>query len=550
MEYEPFYWLNQDSRLFLSRGYLKEGETAEERIKDIALAAEKKLNKSGFADKFFDYMSRGWFSLSSPVWSNFGRERGMPISCFGGVIQDNLNDILWSVGEVGKQSQVGGGTSGFFGKIRPRGSVVSSGGESDGSVSFMRIFDTAVDVCKQASVRRGSYAAYLNIDHEDIDEFLKIKSEGNPIQHLFTGVCVSDEWMQSMIDGDKEKRKTWSKVLKSRSEIGLPYIFFSDTVNNNNPEAYKKTGRTVHASNLCSETTLSSSDTESFVCCLSSMNLLHFEEWKDTDAVEVLCYFLDSVMTEFIDKSEGEEFLKKSNEFAKNQRAIGLGVFGFHSYLQSKMVAFESLEAMMINHEIFENLNNKSLAASQKAAKEYGEPEILKGLNLRWVTRLAIAPTTSSAFIIGQTSQSVEPEKSNFFNKELAKHRVIIKNKYLEKLLEEKGKNIKKTWDSIAANNGSVQQLDFLTQEEKDVFRTFQEISQRQIIDLAAQRQKFIDQSQSLNLSIHPDTPVKEINELMIHAWKSGIKTLYYQHSSSAAQQFLRKLNQCVSCEG
>jgi ribonucleoside-diphosphate reductase alpha chain len=213
------------------------------------------------------------------------------------------------------------------------------------------------------------------------------------------------------------------------------------------------------------------------------------------------------------------------------------------------MVAFESLEAMMINHEIFENLHIKSLEASKKAAEEYGEPEILKGLNLRWTTRLAVAPTTSSAFIIGQTSQSIEPEKSNFFNKELAKHRVVIKNKYLEKLLEEKRKNIKKVWDSIAANNGSVQHLEFLSQEEKDVFRTFQEISQRQIIDLAAQRQKFIDQSQSLNLSIHPDTPVKEINELMIHSWKSGIKTLYYQHSSSAAQQFLRKLNQCVSCE-
>lgn len=549
MIYEPFYWLNEDSKLFLSRGYLREGEDAKSRLKDIGDCAEEILDKKGFSEKFYDYMSRGWFSLSSPVWSNFGREKGMPISCFGNYIQDDLTDILWSAGEVGKQSQIGGGTSGFFGEIRPRGSKVSSGGESDGAVSFMKIFDTVVDICKQASVRRGSFAAYLNIDHQDIEEFLKIKTEGHPIQHLFTGVCVSDEFMEGMINGDKDKRKIWGKVLKSRSETGLPYIFFSDTVNNNAPQVYKEKGRKVHASNLCSETTLSASEDESFVCCLSSMNLLHFDEWKDTDAVEVLCYFLDAVMSEFIAKSEGEEFLKKSNKFAREQRAIGVGVFGFHSYLQSKMVAFESLETMMINHEIFENLHLKSLEASKKIASEYGEPELLKGYGERFATRLAIAPTTSSAFIIGQTSQSIEPEKSNYFNKELAKSKITIKNKYLKKLLEEKKQDTKKVWDSILVNNGSVQHLEFLTQEEKDVFRTFQEISQRQIIELAGQRQAFVDQSQSLNLSIHPSVTAKEINELMVHSWKIGVKTLYYQHSSSAAQQFIRKLNQCVSCE-
>jgi ribonucleoside-diphosphate reductase alpha chain len=403
MEYEPFYWLNEDSKLFLSRGYLKEGEDAQTRIRDIGNAAERILNKKGFSDKFYDYMSRGWFSLSSPVWSNFGRKKSMPISCFGNFISDDLTDILWSAGEVGKQSQIGGGTSGYFGEIRPRGAKVSSGGESDGSVSFMRIFDTVVDICKQASVRRGSFAAYLPIEHPDIDEFLKIKTEGHPIQHLFTGVCVSDDFMQEMIDGDKDKRKVWAKVLKSRSETGLPYIFFSDTVNNAAPEAYKKAGKKIYASNLCSETCISANEEESFVCCLSSMNLLHFDEWKDTDAVEVLCYLLDAVMSEFIEKSDGEEFLKKANKFAREQRAIGVGVFGFHSYLQSKMVAFESLEAMMINQDIFENLHIKSLEASKKIASEYGEPELLRGFGERFATRLAIAPTTSSAFIIGQT---------------------------------------------------------------------------------------------------------------------------------------------------
>lgn len=543
-------WLTKESRIFLKNGYLLDGETGESRLGDIAEAAEKTLNKKGFAEKFLDYASKGWFLLSTPVWANYGRSRGLPISCFGSFISDEMSSILGTHAEVGMMTKHGGGTSGYFGELRPRGSEVSSGGTSDGAVHFMRLFETAMQTCKQASVRRGQMACYLPVDHGDIEEFLKIKQEGSPIQDLFTGVCVSDEFMEGMIEGDKQKRSVWAKVLKSRSETGIPYIFFSDNVNNNTPQVYKEKGKRVKASNLCTEVLLSSDEDESFVCCLSSMNLLYYEEWKDTDAVEVMAYFLDSVLTEFIEKASNIPFMERAVRFAKSQRAIGIGATGWHSFLQSKRIPFESLEAQMLNVEIFETMNRQSLEASKKAAQELGEPSLLKGRGERWVTRHAVAPNTSSAFILGQVSQSIEPYKSNYYVKDLAKFKATVKNPYLKKLLKEKGRDTDEVWDSILLKNGSVQHLDFLNEREKDVFRTYSEISAREIVTQAAQRQKYIDQGQSLNLMIPPNTPTKEINALMIYAWESGIKTLYYQHSMNAAQEFYRELNACSSCEG
>ena len=545
-----YNWLNKKSRIFLENGYLSEGETPESRIEDMAKTAEKYLNKKGYADKFLEYTSKGWFLFSSPEWANYGKERGLPIACFGSFSEDSMSSILDTASEVGMMTKMGGGTSAYFGEVRPRGATISTGGKSDGSVSFMRIFDTLVDTCKQSSVRRGAMACYLPIDHGDIKEFLKIKQEGHPIQHLFTGVCVEDDWMNSMIGGDKEKRETWASVIKARSETGLPYIMFSGNANKQAPKAYKDKGLKINASNLCSEIMLHSSPEESFVCCLASMNLLHYEEWKDTDAVEVLAYFLDTVIEEFIQKARGVKHLERAVRFAENQRAIGIGATGYHSLLQSKMIPFESLEAQMLNSEIFETINAQSLEASKKAAKELGEPALLKGYGERWATRMAVAPNTSSAFILGQVSQSIEPYKSNYYVKDLAKFKATIKNEFLEKLLEEKGENTEETWASILRNNGSVQQLQCLTQEEKNVFRTFPEISQKEIITHAAIRQKYIDQGQSLNITIPPETTAKEINQLLIYAWESGIKSLYYQHSTNAAQAFYRKLNECTSCEG
>jgi ribonucleoside-diphosphate reductase alpha chain len=544
-----FPWLNKPAKIFLQNGYLTSGVSPEQRIENIAKTfGERKGKKLG--EKFLEYSKKGWFLYSSPVWANYGTPRGLPISCFNSHVEDTMDSILYNVAEIGMMTKHGGGTSGYFGDVRGRGSEISSGGKSDGSIHFMQLFESVTNVCKQSSVRRGAMACYLPIDHKDIHEFLKIKQEGSSIQFLFSGVCVSDNWMESMINGDNEKREIWAKVIKSRSETGLPYIFFTDNVNKNAPKVYKDKGLKINSSNLCSEIMLSSTPDESFVCCLSSMNLLHYDEWKDTDAVEVMAYFLDSVLDEFIEKASKIPFMERAVRFSENQRAIGIGATGWHSLLQAKGIPFESLEAKWLNNEIFENMNNASLEASKKAAKELGEPPLLEGYGERWTTRHAVAPNTSSAFILGQVSQSIEPFKSNYYVKDLAKFKHSVRNTDLEKVLEKHENNTEEIWESVLKNNGSVQHLSFLTQEERDTFRTFSEISAKETVIQAAQRQKFIDQGQSLNLVVPPNTSTKEINQLLIFAWESGIKTLYYQHSTNAAQAFYRKLNECTNCEG
>lgn len=551
---EAWYWLNDNSRTFLSRGYLPEGQSAEERIRIIALAAEKHLNRPGFADKFVDYMSKGWISLASPVWSNFGVERGLPISCFGSYADDNMGSILHTHGEVGMMSKFGGGCSGYFGALRPRGASISGdNGNSSGSVHFMQLFESLVDVVSQGSVRRGHFSPYLPAEHPDISEFLDIGTEGNPIQKLTHGVTVGDDWMNAMIAGDEDKRKIWAKVIQRRGEMGYPYILFVDNANNNTVDVYKDKGLKIHASNMCSEIMLPSKEDWSFVCCLSSVNLLHYDAWKDTDLVETMIGFLDAVMDEFIvklenlrdnedpEKRQAFVFMNRAYEFAKANRALGLGVLGWHSLLQSKNVAFESTEAMELNKEVFERIRSKADAETITLAKELGEPSVLQGYGRRNTTLLAIAPTTSSAFILGQVSQGIEPIWSNCYVKDVAKMKVTIKNPNLKKLLEEKGEDTKETWDSIRDNDGSVQHLTFLSDEEKLIYRTFPEIDQSIVIKQAADRQVFIDQGQSLNVMIAPDTPVREINQLYIDAWKQGVKSLYYQHSMNAAQQMVRK---------
>lgn len=922
MKTEKFYWLNDDSRTFLKRGYLLEGIEPEERIKQISETAEKILKKNGFADKFYEYMSKGWYSLASPVWSNFGLDRGLPISCYGSYVGDSVRDIMYSTSEVAIMSKYGGGTSGYFGDIRPRGSAIKDNGESNGSFPFLKLFDTTIDVISQGSVRRGYFAAYVDVEHPDIEEWLNIQLEGNPIQLMYYGVCVGDEWLKEMVAGDENKRKIWAKILQNRAEIGVPYLFFKDTVNNNTVDVYKDKGLKIHASNLCiagdqrvvthrgyltakelyeqqgelilfdgnkavkasemklreksvqiykitldngmehrvtgyhklkkyidsdetqmvevndlrvgdgiaiqtkkgifgskdlkkeafllglyqsdgtqhndlimldvwendfdlieeiqesfneidykygcdtydvplanggtatrnrtpaqftnctvaqstvkkkrltsktlkkaldfekghvpawiyesneatqweylrglfyadgtvhisnskgnpiqinyaninlnflkelqlifnnlglqssirllrerepqllpngrgghslynskdcyrliignknaaikieekigflsrkgisiekrkyrdntkkfhrvisiiedgvedvycptvyddqhvfvsqgvitsncSEINLPSNDEQSFVCCLSSMNLLHFDEWKNTDAVETLTYFLDAVMEEFIEKTEDIEFFERAHRFAKNHRALGLGVLGWHDYLMSKMIPFDSFDAMMENNKIFKLLQEKTYSASKQMAIEYGEPEILKGYGRRNTTLMAIAPTKSSSFILGQVSQSIEPIKSNYYVKDLAKSKTTYRNPFLKELLKAKDQDNEGVWASILQRDGSVQHLDFLTNEEKRVFKTFSEISQLSVIQQAGQRQKYIDQSQSLNLMVHPDTSTKDINKLYLTAWELGVKTLYYQHSVNAAQEFSRSLLTCSSCE-
>lgn len=564
MDRKPFYWLNEDSRVFLSRGYLSEGETPEGRIRDIADKAEwylkdmaYKNNKptdkfDGFADKFYDYMSRGYYSLSSPVWANYGKQRGLPVSCFGSFIDDTMESILYGVAENGMLMKNGGGTSGYFGKVRHRGAPITDQGESSGSVHFMQLYDTLASVVSQGSVRRGFFAAYQDIEHPDADEFLDIGTEGNPIQGLTTSVIVSDKFINDMKAGDQEKRRLWAKVLQRRSEIGYPYIMYGDNVNKNKPKVYKDKDMWIYASQMCSEISLPSSSDETFTCVLSSLNVLHWEEIKHTDAIEVITMFLDTVCEEFVRKTENQEYLKRARKFSINHRALGLGILGWHSYLQSNMIPFESNTAARKNLEVAKTLKEKSYDASKELAEILGEPPLLEGYGMRNTTTMAIAPTKSSSFILGQVSQSIELEFSNCYVKDLAKIKVTIKNPYLEKLLQEKGKDTPAVWDSIKAADGSVQHLDFLTQDEKDVFKTFSEVNPYTIIDQAATRQEYIDQSQSLNLMLDPSMSVKEINALYLYAWEMGIKNLYYSFSMSAAQSLTRKKvmsTGCAACE-
>lgn len=880
-----YNWLTEHSLAFLKKDYLCEGQTVDERVDEMVNKAEQILGKPGFAAKFKEMFKKGWFSLSTPIWTNFGNDRGLPISCFGSFMEDSIASIALTHAEVMMMTKHGGGTSAHFGELRNRGSEITNNGHSDGPVHFMRLYESLINVISQGKTRRGNFAAYLPVDHKDIHEFLTLRTEGSPIQDLSFGVTVPNYWMQEMIDGDADKRKIWAKILECRSNTGFPYIVFIDNANNNTVDAYKdknmkishsnlcvtgdqlvvtsagmrrvqdlysegkdlvlfdgkkqvnaspmrlieknadvyeittRSGRThrvtsyhklktekgmiaakdlkigdkvnvqnrkgifgslnnpkvakfiakcqnkfmksnvnlismfkegsfdskdpvfkmysfissiqknfsvdvvnqdadttspetinldftrnaipnfiwksdektqaaylkglnfkcqVNAKNClqlshlsnslnflrelqillsnfgleshidlvreagnydsvdefqgkedcyrliikkakdiiefneftdvlkkhdffvldanpsdleeektelldtiesieysgkedvycttvdseehvwvcnsfvtsnCTEIFLPDGPEESFVCDLSSMNILHYDEWKETDAVEMLVYFLDAVMEEFIEKASKIRFMERPVRFASRHRAIGIGWLGWHSYLQKNMIAFESMKAKLLNTEIAKFIKEKAYAASEKMAQEYGEPEVLKGYGRRHTTLLAIAPTKSSAFILGQVSEGIEPDRANYYIKDLAKGKFTIKNKYLENLLESKGKNSSEVWDSILKNAGSVQHLNFLSDEEKAVFKTFMEISPKELIIQAAARQKFIDQGQSLNLMIHPQTPIKDVNSLLIDAWKLGVKSLYYQISINAAQNFSRNILNCASCE-
>lgn len=547
---EPFYWLNEDSREFLREGYLLEGVDAEERVRQIAERAEEILGEEGFADKFYEYMSRGFYSLASPVWSNFGLDRGLPISCFGSYMEDNIESILYTQAEVGEMTKQGGGTSGYFGELRPRGSQITNNGKSNGSYSFTELFDTIINVISQGETRRGQFAGYIDVEHDDLDEWLNIKTEGDPVQDIYYGVIIGDDWFQAMIDGDEEKRETWADIIETRINIGVPYIIFRGNMNEGKPQVYKDKDYRINASNLCTEIALPATADESFVCCLSSMNALHYDEWKDTDAVETLTRFLDAVMEEFIQRTEGVQFMERAVRFAKRHRAIGIGVLGWHSYLQSNMIPFDSMEAMEKNGEMFRTIKERSYEASEALADEFGEPDVLEGYGRRNTTTMSVAPTKSSSVILGQVSPSIEPLKSNYFVRDGAKLKSTQKNRFLQALLAERGKDTREVWDSIANKDGSVQHLECLTDEEKEVFKTFAEIPQMAIINQAAQRQKHIDQAQSVNISIDPsEVSVKEINQLYIKAWKKGVKSLYYQHSVNAAQKFSRDILECRACE-
>lgn len=552
---EKLWWYTEESQAMLERGYLLPNQTVEEKIKLISKhAASYYKDVPDLKDKFAEMIERGWCSLSSPIWANFGEtDRGYPISCFSSFVADDLDKIYSTLHEVAMMTKLGGGTSGYFGKLRAKGTPIKGGGKSSGMMSFLRLYDATTEEVSQSGVRRGAFAAYLDIEHPEIEEFLRLKDKGHPMQTINTAVNISDEWMKAMEEGDKEKRDIWAKVLKSRREKGIPYLFFKDTANKNKPQIYKDTSSTIYSSNLCNEIYLPTSESESFVCCLMSMNLALYDEWKDTDAVELAVMFLDAVMSDFIKKTKDVPYMKRAHDFAVRHRALGLGVLGWHTLLQQRMIPFESFEAQQLNTSIFSNIKKKAYSKSVELGEAYGYAPIFDGVETldtkrRNTTLLALAPTTSSSSILGQVSPSIEPYASNYFVVGLAKGSFTRRSPELEKLLESKGQNTDEVWRSIIQNQGSVQHLSFLDEREKDVFKTFQEISPMMVIQQAAARQPFIDQGQSINLKIPSAMSIKDINKIHMEAWKLGLKGLYYQRGTSVAKEAVLQMMDCKAC--
>jgi ribonucleoside-diphosphate reductase alpha chain len=545
-------WYNNTTDTFMKRGYLRPNQTIEEKILEMSIHAETILGKPDFRVKMQEYLEKGYYIVPTPVWKNFNPvSTESAISCFGVYIGDSVESILLKAGEVGMQNKIGGGSSGYFGAIRPRGSQIGEEGKSNGSVSMMEIYQTISDIISQPN-RRGHFSATQDIEHFDIDEFLRIRSEGHSIQELSFSVSIGDDFMNRLLEADEDCVEKIRKVVKCRFETGFPYIFFKDTVNRNTVDVYKDKGNHISHSNMCHEIMLPNTEDETFVCNLLGMNIEKFDEWKDTDAIEVGIYFMDAMLTDFIDKNKDSFFMKPAVRFAMRHRAMGMGASGYHNYLQSKSIPFSSMEAKFANVDIFKTIKTQAYAASEKMALEYGKPDMLAEdkYTRRHTTLLAVAPNTSSSFIMEQQSQSIEPHVSNYYIKDVAKTRITVKNKYLQKLLEEKEKNTDEVWDDIMKNSGSVQHLDFLSVHEKKVFETFGEISQMEILLQASTRQKFIDQAQSLNLMVPLGSTPSDVTYLIIKAWQLGIKTLYYQLNVSAVQEFGKSITECDSCAG
>ena len=526
-------------------GYTLPGQTAEERYVQIAENAARRAKDEAFGERLLGYMEKNWFGPSTPVLANYGAPRALPIACFGSVMDDSMDSIIDKTSEIFSMTRNGGGTSLYLGNIRPKGSKVSTGGKASGGVSYARIIDTGMDVIAQSSVRKGACAVYLPIESPDFWDFMRIRDKDHPIHHLHFGVTIRNNWMEQLKkdianEVETEIIKRWLKVLEKRAGEGdgEPYVIFIDNMNNGAPEWYK--GLILH-SNLCTEIALPNSAEESFVCCLSSGNLLFFDEWKDTLLVPDSIRFLDTVLDEFIEKAEDDPTLRAAVRFARRHRAIGFGVLGWHSYLQSKGLPWDSMEAYGLNHRVFKEIQRQAVQESRRLASIYGEPEAIIGSGQRHGTLLAVAPTTSNAFLSGNVSQGIEPLKSNYFIKDLRGAVHSWRNPYLNLTEAE--------WAQVLEDKGSVQNIASLSQREKEVFKTFSEINPYALVRQTAQRQKFIDQGQSFNVIFSHDAEVADISDLYIHAWEEGVKALYYQRGVSAVRA--AKLSpECVACEG
>jgi len=540
----------------ISKGYLLPGETPKKAYRRVANAVAARLNRPDLENKFFKYIWNGWIGLASPVLSNTGTDRGLPISCFGIDTPDSIRGIGLTNAELMRLTSLGGGVGISLSRIRERGSPIKGNGKSEGIVPWAKIYDSTIIATNQGSVRRGAASVNLDINHLDINEFLQIRRpKGDPNRqclNLHQCVIVDDAFMKKLNDRDQESMELWLEILKARVETGEPYIMFKDNVNKDNPMAYLMNNLDVSMTNICSEITLHTDEEHSFICCLSSLNLAKYDEWKNTDVVETAIYFLDGVMQEFIDKTEGKEAMKRTYRHAVKGRALGLGVMGWHTFLQKKDLPFNSIASTAWTHTIFSQIKLKAESASRQLAQEYGEPLWCRGTGMRNTHLLAVAPTVSNSRI-GGCSAGIEPQPANVYTFNGAKGTFIVKNPELIKRLKKTGHDTEKVWDQILVDNGSVQNLssEILNEEDKEVFLTFSEINQLGLVQQAALRQKYIDQTQSLNLCFDPTDSPRWINQVHLEAWKLGVKTLYYLRTDSVIKGDLgSRMAECSGCEG
>ena len=563
----------------ISKGYLLPGETPRDAYRRAANAAAKRLYKPELAEKFFDYIWNNWLGLATPVLANMGTDRGLPISCFGIDVADSIHDIGSKNLEMMMLAKHGGGVGIGVNMLRPSGSPISnSNGTTDGVVPFCKIYDSTILATSQGNVRRGAASVNLNIEHGDFWDWIEIREPKGDVNrqslNLHQCVVVSDKFMRRLEEGDDEARKRWSKVIQKRKATGEPYIMYRGNVNKQNPEPYKHNGLKVYMTNICSEITLHTDESHSFVCCLSSLNLAKYEEWKDTDLVYYSTLFLDGVLEEFIQKAKNMKGFENSVRSAEKGRALGLGVLGWHTYLQQRGVPFEGLQAQLETRKIFSHIKMESDRASRDMARIYGEPLWCRGFGVRNTHLRAIAPTVSNSKLSGNVSAGIEPWAANVFTEQSAKGTFIRKNPTLERLLKKIGANTKEVWDQILADGGSVQEVAALEpwfyqrgklvhQDEldsmidsvpvKDVFKTFKEINQLDLVIQAGLRQQYIDQAVSLNLAFPSEATPKWINQVHMEAWRQGVKTLYYMRTESVLRGDIasKAMNpDCLSCDG
>ena len=541
----------------ISGGYLLKNESPKDAYHRVCNTVARRLDRPEMANKFFEYIWSGWLCLASPVLSNTGTDRGLPISCFGIDVADSIYDIGTKNLEMMLLAKHGGGVGIGINQIRPAGDQIKGNGTSDGVVPFCKIYDSTILATNQGSVRRGAASVNINIEHADFEEWLEIREPKGDVnrQSLNVHQCavVGDKFMRRLEKGDGEARKRWGKLLQKRKATGEPYILFKGNTNKNNPTAYKENGLKVHMTNICSEIVLHTDESHSFVCCLSSLNIAKYEEWKNTNIIYDSIYFLDGVLEEFIQKSKGKIGFANSVRSAEKGRALGLGVLGWHTYLQEKGLPFEGLLSQFETRRIFSQIKIESERASMDLAEEFGEPLWCVGTGMRNTHLRAIAPTVSNSKLSGNVSPGIEPWAANVFTEQSAKGTFIRKNPTLEKVLAKHNSNDNDTWNKILQDGGSVQDINCLTEDEKEIFKTFKEINQLELINQAGIRQQDIDQSVSLNLAFRSPASPKWINKVHFDAWKKGVKTLYYVRTESVLRGDIADKamsEDCVACDG